>query len=111
YVVKDAADPETGQAQQVVERRHVHLGRLHGGLREIKEALNERALPANEKVAANERVVVSGLQRVRPGAVVQAKDGKMPARAPAGPLWRPAPRDNAPPPGPAAAGKLAARER
>jgi RND family efflux transporter MFP subunit len=99
YVVKDKTDAETGRPQQSAERRYVHLGRLHGGLREIKEALDEKALPANEKVAADERVVVSGLQRIRPGSVVQPKEVKMPAKGPATtPLLRPAPRDNAPPP-------------
>jgi RND family efflux transporter MFP subunit len=108
YVVKDKVDAETGRPEQVVERRYVHLGRLHGGLREIKEALAERVLPANERLAADERVVVSGLQRIRPGAVVQPKDVKMPARAPAtAPLSRPAPRDDAPAPRPAAPPKLA----
>jgi RND family efflux transporter MFP subunit len=112
YVVKDKADAETGRVQQVVERRYVHLGRLHGGLREIKESLNERALPANEKVAANERVVVSGLQRIRQGALVQARDVKMPAHGPAtAPLLKPAPRDQAPPPRPATVQKLAAQKR
>jgi RND family efflux transporter MFP subunit len=112
YVVKDRADAETGRPQQVVERRYVQLGRLHGGLREIKEAVNDRVLPANQKVAANERVVVSGLQRIRPGAVVQPKDVKMPAVGPATtPQLRPLPRDNAPPPGPAARLKLTAQKR
>jgi multidrug efflux pump subunit AcrA (membrane-fusion protein) len=111
YVVKDTADAETGRPQQVVERRYVQIGRLHGGLREIKEAVNGRALPANEKVAANERVVVSGLQRIRPGAVVHTKDVTMPARGPETPPLRPAPRHNAPAPRPAAVPKLTAQKR
>jgi RND family efflux transporter MFP subunit len=112
YVIKDKPDAQTGRAQQVVERRYVHLGRLHGGLREIKEAVDERALPTNEKLAANERVVVSGLQRVRQGAVVQAKDVKMPAHGPAtAPLLRPTPRDHAPPARPAAGPNLTVQKR
>jgi RND family efflux transporter MFP subunit len=77
YVVKDKTSAETGYPQQVVERRYVQLGRLHGGLREIKEAIGDKVLPANEKVAPNERVVVSGLQRIRQGTPVQAKDVTM----------------------------------
>jgi RND family efflux transporter MFP subunit len=109
YIVRDKTDAETGRPQQVVERRYVHLGRLHGGLREIREALNDRALPAGERVAANERVVVSGLQRLRQGIVVKPKEVKMPAQGPAtAPRLQPAPRrDDAPP----ARGTLTAQKR
>ena len=43
-----------------VERRAVVLGKSHNGLRIIKQGL-----------AAHERIIVNGVQRVRPGAVVQ----------------------------------------
>lgn len=49
-----------------VERRTVKLGPLNGGLRIVREGLSE-----------NERIIVRGLQRVRPGAVVAAKEVAM----------------------------------
>jgi multidrug efflux pump subunit AcrA (membrane-fusion protein) len=66
-------------AGKVVQRRYVQLGGLHGGLREIKE----EGLPANQKVAPDEKVVVSGLQRIRPGIEVKPLDVKKPAGGPA----------------------------
>jgi RND family efflux transporter MFP subunit len=50
-----------------VVRREVKLGGHHGRLREIKEG-----------VEPGERVIVSGLQRVRPGSVVEPKLVDMP---------------------------------
>jgi RND family efflux transporter MFP subunit len=64
YVVKEEiATEHLGK----VEYRKVKLGRLHEGLRVVKEGL-----------AANEKVVVSGLQRIRPDAKVKFKDTEMP---------------------------------
>ena len=69
YVVKD----ENSAAHEgKVEYRKVKLGRLYDGLRVIKEGL-----------ADNEKVVVSGLQRVRPDIQVKFKDVPMPMAAPA----------------------------
>ena len=76
YVVKVKTDAETGRVQQSVERRYIHPGALHGGLREIKEEIQGKALPANEKVGPEEKVVVSGLQRIRPGAEVRAQGSR-----------------------------------
>jgi RND family efflux transporter MFP subunit len=45
--------------QQVVERREVKLGRLEDGLRVIESGIN-----------ADDRVIIDGLQRARPGTVV-----------------------------------------
>jgi len=45
-----------------VAYRRIKIGRLHNGLRVVTEGLAE-----------NERVVVSGLQRIRPGMKVNAK--------------------------------------
>jgi RND family efflux transporter MFP subunit len=45
-----------------VEYRRIKVGRLHNGLRVVTEGLK-----------ANEKLVVSGLQRVRPGAKVTPK--------------------------------------
>jgi RND family efflux transporter MFP subunit len=68
---------DTDQGQKVlyivnekneVVSRAVRLGALHHGLREITEGLN-----------ADERVVVSGLQQVRPGATVEPKLVDMPS--------------------------------
>jgi RND family efflux transporter MFP subunit len=70
YVVKD----ENSAAHEgKVEYRKIKLGRLHEGLRVVKEGL-----------ADNEKVVVSGLQRVRPDIQVKFKDVPMPMTAAAG---------------------------
>jgi RND family efflux transporter MFP subunit len=53
--------------EQVVYRR-VKVGRLYDGLREVLEGLS-----------AGERVIVSGLQRVRPDVTVTAKSVDMPS--------------------------------
>ncbi|HEV3118628.1 MAG TPA: efflux RND transporter periplasmic adaptor subunit [Gemmataceae bacterium] len=45
---------------QKIENRSIKIGRLHDGLRVITEGLN-----------TDERIVVSGLQRIRPGMEVQ----------------------------------------
>lgn len=69
YVVKD----ENSAAHEgKVEYRKVKLGRLQDGLRVIKDGL-----------ADTEKVVVSGLQRVRPDIQVKFKDVPMPMAAPA----------------------------
>jgi multidrug efflux system membrane fusion protein len=65
YVVKDE---NTAAQEGKVDYRRVKLGRLIEGLRVIKEGL-----------ADNEKVVVSGLQRVRPDIQVKFKDVPMPA--------------------------------
>jgi multidrug efflux system membrane fusion protein len=64
YVVKDE---NTAAHEGKVDYRRVKLGRLNEGLRVIKEGL-----------ADNEKVVVSGLQRVRPDIQVKFKDVPMP---------------------------------
>ncbi len=51
----------------------MELGRLHDGLRVIRKG-----------VAPNEKVVVSGLQRVRPDIKVKFKDVEMPVNAATG---------------------------
>ena len=64
YVVekKEKADKDgTKAVVDEVAYRRVKVGRLHGGMRVIEEGLK-----------AGERVVVSGLQRVRPGIEVKA---------------------------------------
>jgi RND family efflux transporter MFP subunit len=57
-------------AKNEVEYRSVTPGAMHHGLREIKKGL-----------AAGERVLVSGLQRVRPGQVIEPQVVTMPATA------------------------------
>jgi RND family efflux transporter MFP subunit len=52
-----------------VVSRSVRLGALHDGLREISDGLN-----------AGERVIVNGLQQVRPGMAVEPKLLEMPVR-------------------------------
>ena len=68
---------DTDQGQKVlyvvnekdeVVSRPVRLGALHHGLREITEGLK-----------TGERVIVSGLQQVRPGAAVEPKLVDMPS--------------------------------
>jgi RND family efflux transporter MFP subunit len=73
-VTDRAIDTDQGQkvvyvvnGRDEVVSRPVRLGALHDGLREITEGLN-----------AGDRVVVSGLQQVRPGLTVQTKLVDMP---------------------------------
>jgi multidrug efflux system membrane fusion protein len=54
--------------QDVAEKRRVQLGKAFDGLREVVAGLK-----------AGERVVVDGLQRVQPGAVVAPQPVDMPA--------------------------------
>ena len=54
-----------------VVSRPVRLGALHDGLREITDGLKP-----------GERVIVNGLQQVRPGVTVEPKLVDMPARSP-----------------------------
>jgi RND family efflux transporter MFP subunit len=70
---------DTDQGQKVlyvvnekneVVSRPVRLGALHGGLREITDGLNP-----------GERVIVNGLQQVRPGLTVEPKPIDMPQKA------------------------------
>ena len=85
YVVQDANDAEH---EGKVEYRRVNLGRLHDGLRVIKpyeEKLNEEGeVISREGVKPNEKVVVSGLQRIRPDIQVKFKDVEMPRSTPSG---------------------------
>jgi multidrug efflux pump subunit AcrA (membrane-fusion protein) len=61
YVVEDGKT-ETGEPVQKVGYRQVRPGQQFGRLRVVEDG-----------VKAGDRVIVSGLQRVRPGAVVTAK--------------------------------------
>ncbi len=74
YVVEKVKNKDTGVEEDVVAYRRVQIGMLLGGRRVIESGLE-----------LNERVIVTGLQRVRPGAKVQAKmvdqDGKAIAQA------------------------------
>lgn len=69
YVIEQTKDDKTGTVDDVVKYRRVKIGMLIGGRRVIEEGLK-----------SDERVIVTGLQRVRPGAKVQAvlvdQDGK-----------------------------------
>jgi hypothetical protein len=69
YVLTAGKDKD-GKAIQQVEYRRVKVGKLHDGLRVITEGL-----------AADEKVVVSGLQRVRPGVEVRPQVVEMPVLA------------------------------
>lgn len=61
YVIEKTKDEKTGTVDDVVKYRRVKIGMLIGGRRVIEEGLKP-----------DERVIVTGLQRVRPGAKVQA---------------------------------------
>jgi RND family efflux transporter MFP subunit len=71
--------------KDVVEPQPVTLGRPHDGRRVVLAGLS-----------ADDRVIVNGLQRVRPGSVVEAREAEMPkstapAEAGATPAAKPAP--------------------
>jgi multidrug efflux system membrane fusion protein len=55
-------------AENVVEKRNVTVGQLIDGLRVIEDGL-----------AATEKVVVNGIQRVRDGSTITPEDGDMTA--------------------------------
>lgn len=71
YVVEKVKNKDTGIDEDTVAYRRVQIGMLLGGRRVIESGL-----------ALEERVIVTGLQRVRPGVVVKAtlvdKEGKKP---------------------------------
>jgi RND family efflux transporter MFP subunit len=76
-VTERALDTDQGQkivyvvdSDNKVTPRPVRLGAIHDGLREITEGLKPR-----------ERVIVNGLQQVRPGTTVEPKLMNMPASA------------------------------
>jgi RND family efflux transporter MFP subunit len=64
-----------------VEYRAVELGQLHDGLREVlrtrrfteTDSVGKETTKEVEVLTANDRVIVNGLQRVRPGATVEPK--------------------------------------
>jgi multidrug efflux pump subunit AcrA (membrane-fusion protein) len=77
-VTERAIDTDQGQkilyvvdAKNQVDSRPVRLGAIHDGLRAIEGGLKP-----------GERVIVVGLQQVRPGAVVEPKLVDMPASSP-----------------------------
>jgi RND family efflux transporter MFP subunit len=80
-VTERAIDTDQGQkilylvnAKNEVDSRSVRLGAIHDGLRAIEDGLKP-----------GERVIVVGLQQVRPGAVVEPKLVDMPGSPPRGP--------------------------
>lgn len=62
YVIEQTKDEKAGTVDDVVKYRRVKIGMLLGGRRVIEDGLRP-----------DERVIVTGLQRVRPGSKVQAK--------------------------------------
>lgn len=62
YVVEKSKDKDTGEMVDTVSYRRVQVGILVGGKRVIESGIE-----------SGERVIVTGLQRVRPGAKVMAK--------------------------------------
>jgi RND family efflux transporter MFP subunit len=63
YVLNDVMNEDTHQMEQVVEYRTVEIGLQQGKMRVVKSGL-----------MANDRVIVGGLQRVRAGIAVAAKE-------------------------------------
>jgi membrane fusion protein, multidrug efflux system len=65
YVVVKEEDAKGGAAKYKIETREVKIGSLRGGYRAIEEG-----------VGLNDWIVVTGLQRVRPGIEVTPKEKK-----------------------------------
>jgi RND family efflux transporter MFP subunit len=70
YVVKPGKDKEGKDVPNVAEYRPVSVGALHDGLRVVTEG-----------VEPGEKIIVSGLQRLRPGIAVDPKPMTQPAPA------------------------------
>jgi RND family efflux transporter MFP subunit len=76
-VTERAIDSDQGQrilyvvnSKNEVVSRPIRMGALHSGLRVIESG-----------ISAGDRVIVNGLQRVRPGVVVEPKTAEMPVPA------------------------------
>jgi RND family efflux transporter MFP subunit len=87
-VTDRAVDTDQGQkivyvvdGKNEVVSRSIRIGLLHDGLREIADGLK-----------AGDRVVVNGLQTVRPGVVVEPKLVEMPKAHPKSEILNPRPR-------------------
>jgi RND family efflux transporter MFP subunit len=67
--------------QNEVEYRIVDVGQMHGGLREVKrfrEVIDEQGVPKQvEVLRTTDRLIVDGLQRVRPGVKVEPRQVNM----------------------------------
>jgi RND family efflux transporter MFP subunit len=66
-----------------VARRNLKVGRLHGAWREVEEGLTQQEVRTAEENKHPLRIVVSGMQRIRPGVQVTptpAKKDPPPAR-------------------------------
>jgi RND family efflux transporter MFP subunit len=90
YVVKSVSDNKddgSQQARDVVEYRLVTIGQAVKGLREIKEAKRDADGKVVEGLGKGERVIISGMQRVRPQAQVHATMQEPPA-PPGSPLQK-----------------------
>jgi multidrug efflux system membrane fusion protein len=72
YVVKNARKDDGTADGEVVEYRLVSIGQAVKGLREIKDARRDADGKIIEGLEAGERVVISGMQRVRPKMHVHA---------------------------------------
>lgn len=75
YIVTTATEKKpdgTEETQDIVEYRPVVLGQAIQGLREIKEAKRDKDGKITEGLAKDERVIINGMQRVRPKTIVNA---------------------------------------
>lgn len=75
YVVKTVTDEGDGaeETKDVVEYRPIVVGQSIQGLRVIKEAKRDTAGKVIEGLEKGERVIISGMQRVRPNTPVRAQ--------------------------------------
>jgi RND family efflux transporter MFP subunit len=90
YVVKTVTETEpdgTEEQKDVVEYRTVTLGQSAQGLRVINAVKKDSDGKIIEGLEPGERVVISGMQRVRTGSVVQAKM-EPPPKSPGFPLLK-----------------------
>ena len=78
-------DDGSEESKDLVEYRPVTLGQSLDGLRVINAVKRDAEGKITEGLAGGERVIIGGMQRVRPGSVVQAS-AHAPPKPPGSPL-------------------------
>ncbi len=90
YVVKSVTQEDeegTKEQKDIVEYRRVEPGQAVGGLRVIKALKKDKAGKILDGLEPGDRVIISGMQRVRPNLAVKAKS-KAPPKSPGSPITR-----------------------
>jgi RND family efflux transporter MFP subunit len=90
YVVKHVTDKNpdgTEETKDIVEYRPVHPGQAIQGLRAIGAAKKDANGKVTEGLTADDRVIISGMQRVRPNTAVLIKMQE-PPKSPGFPLGK-----------------------